>query len=239
VSIFRNDYAQYNGLYVRKNPLSSSDQPPALGLRERGKREKRRRIQSAAQAVFAEKGFAAATTREIAARAEVATGTIFLYARDKHDLLMMIVNDALDEMIERALTTIPPGAALLDQLVHIFAIRYEYWTRDIDLSRHYFHEAYPSLTSPRDGHAEIERFHERRARTHDGLAAIVAAHQRDGTVSASLDCGLAAHLIFDVYVGENRKWLSGDTPTAAAGIAQFRRVLALAITGFTVANSNK
>lgn len=218
--------------------LSSGEETPLLGLRERGKREKRRRIQRAAQAVFAEKGFAAATTREIAARAEVATGTIFLYARDKHDLLMMVVNDALDEMIERALTTLPAGAALIDQLVHVFAIRYEYWTRDIDLSRHYFHEAYPSLTSPRDGHAEIERFHDRRARTHDGLAAIVAAHQRAGTVDASLDCGLAAHLVFDVYVGENRKWLSGDRPTAAGGIAQFRRVLTLAIAGFAGGNSN-
>jgi AcrR family transcriptional regulator len=221
-----------NGLYGMGNPVSSSIDQPAIGLRERGKREKRRRIQHAAQAVFAEKGYAAATTREIAARAEVATGTIFLYARDKHDLLMMIVNDALDEMIERGMATLP-AAPLLDQLVHVFAIRYEFWMRDLDLSRHYFHEAYPSLTRPRDGHIEVERFHERRARTLDGLAGIVAAKQRAGSVSAALDCDLAAHLIFDVYVGENRKWLSADQPTAAGGIAQLRRVLALAIAGFS------
>lgn len=214
-------------------PTTLSSDQPALGLRERGKREKRRRIQNAARAVFAEKGFAAATTREIAARAEVATGTIFLYARDKHELLMMIVNDALDEMIERAFTTLPAGAPLLDQLVHVFAIRYDYWTRDVSLSRHYFHEAYPALTSPRDGHTEIGRFHDRRSRTIDGLAAIVATHQRNGDVDATLDCELAAHLIFDVYVGENRKWLSGPNPTLDGGVAQFRRVLALAIASFT------
>src|ERR1700722_10079575 len=97
------------------NSLSSTDPPGGIGLRERSKREKRRRIQCAAEAVFAEKGYAAATTREIAARAEVGAGTIFLYARDKHDLLMMIVNDALDEMIERALATLPTDASLLDQ----------------------------------------------------------------------------------------------------------------------------
>jgi AcrR family transcriptional regulator len=179
MSDFKNDYAQYKGLYGMGYALSSSTNQTALGLRERGKREKRRRIQRAAEAVFAEKGYAAATTREIAARAEVGTGTIFLYARDKHDLLMMIVNDALDEMIERAMTTLPDGP-LIDQLVHVFAIRYEFWMRDLDLSRHYFHEAYPSLTRPRDGHAEVERFHQRRARTLDGLAAIVAAHRHDG-----------------------------------------------------------
>ena len=52
-------------------------------------------------------------------------------------------------------------------------------------------------------------------------------------MSPQLDCDLAAHLVFDVYVGENRKWLSGDHPTAAGGIAQLRRVLTLAIAGFS------
>jgi AcrR family transcriptional regulator len=182
--------------------------------------------------VFAEKGYAAATTREIAARAEVGAGTIFLYARDKHDLLMMIVNDALDEMIERALSTLPARASLLDQLVHVFALRYDFWMRDLDLSRHAISEAYPSLTRPRDGQAEVERFHERRSRTINGLAEIVAAQQRAGAVDPELDCDLAAHLLFDVYIGENRKWLSSDRPTAAEGIATLRRVLALAIRGF-------
>ena len=215
------------------NTLSSVDQPAGIGLRERSKREKRRRIQHAAEAVFAEKGYAAATTREIAARAEVGAGTIFLYARDKHDLLMMIVNDALDEMIERALSTLPAGASMLDQLVHVFALRYEFWMRDLDLSRHAISEAYPSLTRPRDGHAEVERFHERRSRTIGGLAAIVAAKQRGGSVDPQLDCELAAHLLFDVYVGENRKWLSGDHPSASEGVATLRRVLELAIRSFT------
>ncbi|HEY5350519.1 MAG TPA: TetR/AcrR family transcriptional regulator [Candidatus Lustribacter sp.] len=219
---------------MTRHSLSSADLPAGIGLRERSKREKRRRIQYAAEAVFAEKGYAGATTREIAARAEVGAGTIFLYARDKHDLLMMIVNDALDELIERALSTLPAGASLLDQLVHVFALRFDFWMRDLDISRHAISEAYPSLTRPRDGHAEVERFHERRTRTIGALAAIVAAQQRDGAVDPLLDCELAAHLVFDVYIGENRKWLSGDRPTAAEGVATLRRVLELAIRGFIV-----
>lgn len=224
---------------MTRNSLSSIDNPAEIGLRERSKREKRRRIQHAAEAVFAEKGFAAATTREIAARAEVGAGTIFLYARDKHDLLMMIVNDALDEMIESALATLPPAASLLDQLVHVFALRYDFWMRDLDLSRHAISEAYPSLTRPRDGHLEVERFHERRSRTIGGLEAIVAAKQRAGAVDPELDCELAAHLLFDVYVGENRKWLSGSQPTAADGVATLRRVLELAIRGFSVSHRER
>ena len=65
------------------------------GLRERQKTERRRRIEAAARAVFREKGYEAATTREIAARAEVSIGTLFAYAADKRDLLAMVYRDEL------------------------------------------------------------------------------------------------------------------------------------------------
>jgi AcrR family transcriptional regulator len=55
------------------------------GLRARGKR--RRRLREAAHKVFLERGYEGATTREIAARAEIAMGTLFIYATEKRDLL--------------------------------------------------------------------------------------------------------------------------------------------------------
>ena len=57
------------------------------GLRARGKRERRRRLREAAHKVFLERGYEGATTREIAARAEIAIGTLFIYATEKRDLL--------------------------------------------------------------------------------------------------------------------------------------------------------
>jgi len=57
-----------------------------IGVRERNKAERRRRIKEAALAAFTEKGYDRATTREIAKLAGVAQGTLFLYARDKRDL---------------------------------------------------------------------------------------------------------------------------------------------------------
>ena len=74
-------------------PSSNVQQEPVkLGLRERGKLEKRRRIKQAARDVFLEKGYDAATTREIAERAYVAIGTLFVYAKDQRDLLMMLIS---------------------------------------------------------------------------------------------------------------------------------------------------
>lgn len=53
--------------------------------------EKQRRVVEAAMEVFAEKGFAGASTSEIAKRAGVAEGTIFKQFKTKKDLLIGVV----------------------------------------------------------------------------------------------------------------------------------------------------
>lgn len=75
---------------------------PPLGRRERGKLDKRRRIREATREVFRRKGYDAATTREIAGLADVAIGTLFAYASDKRELLMMVINDDREALPEVA-----------------------------------------------------------------------------------------------------------------------------------------
>lgn len=68
---------------------------------ERGARtEKQARILRAAMEVFAEKGYAAASTSEIAQRAGVAEGTIFRHYKSKKDLLFSIVAPFVAHLIE-------------------------------------------------------------------------------------------------------------------------------------------
>lgn len=50
-------------------------------------------ILRAAEEVFAERGFAAATTRQIAARARVNKGLIFYYFRDKQNLFATVIDN--------------------------------------------------------------------------------------------------------------------------------------------------
>jgi TetR/AcrR family fatty acid metabolism transcriptional regulator len=59
--------------------------------RERLKQEKEARILDAAAAVFSGKGYHGATIRDIAARADVADGTIYNYFDNKFDLLVAIL----------------------------------------------------------------------------------------------------------------------------------------------------
>lgn len=57
------------------------------------------KVLRAAVEVFAEKGYSAASTSEIAKRAGVAEGTIFRHYRTKKDLLLAIVGPVMDELI--------------------------------------------------------------------------------------------------------------------------------------------
>ncbi|MCT9819859.1 TetR/AcrR family transcriptional regulator [Microbacterium sp. W1N] len=65
--------------------------PPA-GRRERNKQAKLERIVAAAGALFAERGVDDVTTQEIADAADIGTGTLFLYAKTKGELLLLVQN---------------------------------------------------------------------------------------------------------------------------------------------------
>ena len=64
--------------------------------------DKRRRILQAAVKVFARKGYFAARVSEIAQRAGVADGTIYLYFRGKEDILVSLFDELMAEHVERA-----------------------------------------------------------------------------------------------------------------------------------------
>ncbi len=125
------------------------------GLRERQKADRRRRIELAAKAVFHEKGYDAATTREIAARAEVSIGTLFAYARDKRELLTMVYRDELHALTESSYATLPQAVPVLDRLIHMFEPRYVYWNSDAALARHALRETF-AATYPLDGDASAD-----------------------------------------------------------------------------------
>jgi TetR/AcrR family fatty acid metabolism transcriptional regulator len=68
-------------------------------LRDR-QRPKHQRITDAAVAVFAERGFHLARIRDIAQRAGVADGTIYLYFRNKEEILLSIFEEKMDLLLQ-------------------------------------------------------------------------------------------------------------------------------------------
>ncbi len=68
--------------------------------REREKEKRRQSILQAARDVFFENGFHRATVDNVAERAEVSKGTVYLYFESKETILAHLLLETLDELIE-------------------------------------------------------------------------------------------------------------------------------------------
>jgi AcrR family transcriptional regulator len=102
------------------SPAGSRVSTPAAtspGRRERNKQEKLARITAAAGQLFTERGVDEVTTQEIADRADIGAGTLFLYAKTKGELLLMVLNssyvDALEEGVAEAARLTEPLDAVM------------------------------------------------------------------------------------------------------------------------------
>jgi TetR/AcrR family fatty acid metabolism transcriptional regulator len=91
-------------------------EPPSSPTRN----DKRERIVEAAIEVFAEKGFRSARISDIAEGAGVADGTIYLYFRNKEDLLLTIFEEKMEELL-RALALALEGIASPVEKMRAFA----------------------------------------------------------------------------------------------------------------------
>jgi len=78
--------------------------------------EKRDRILRAAVTIFSRNGFFNSKVSEIARAAEVADGTIYLYFRNKDDLLISLFEEKMGEVVEDVRRRIAVGANTLDRL---------------------------------------------------------------------------------------------------------------------------
>ncbi len=142
----------------------------APGRRERNKLAKRARIVAAARDLFRRQGFADTTTQQIADAADIGTGTLFLYARSKEDLLVMVFRDEMLETV-RAIFADPPRLASLDaRLLAVFNRMADYHADDPDLARLLLKE----LVVPRS-EARRSDVDELMDAIYDGLTAMIAA----------------------------------------------------------------
>ncbi len=75
---------------------------PAVTKERNGRAEKARAILRAAAKVFAQAGYFNAKVADVARAAGVADGTVYLYFKNKDDLLSSIFNTTMEEFLSRA-----------------------------------------------------------------------------------------------------------------------------------------
>jgi AcrR family transcriptional regulator len=71
----------------------------SLSRKDRDKQIRKNDIMSAAVHVFAMKGYEKATMQDIAKHAQYATGTVYLYFKDKESLYFSLLEEKIAEMM--------------------------------------------------------------------------------------------------------------------------------------------
>jgi AcrR family transcriptional regulator len=195
--------------------------PSTLGLRERKKIDKLRRIKAAATELFKSKGFAATTTIEIAERAGVAEGTLFLYAEDKRDLLFEIGLEQLERTRKRGFAKIDPLSPLLEQLMAPEVALYRHVAKDLRLHRILCEE-----TAFCNGR-QASRIRESRRRFIKKIEDVIVAAEHAGQIRCDENTDFVAQHIFYSSLGAYRWWIALEKPKVAEALAGLRRVYRL------------
>ena len=111
-----------------------------LGRRERNKLDKLERITAAAGELFADRGVDDVTTQEIADRADIGTGTLFLYAKTKAELLLLVQNSTYAVALERGRADATSATTVLDGVLAVVRPVVECNRKQIDNGRTYLRE---------------------------------------------------------------------------------------------------
>ncbi len=201
-----------------------------VGLRERGKRDRLHRLHQAAAEVFRTRGYDAATTRDIAQLAEVSVGTLFVYARDKRDLLFLVINDDLDAVLACALAAAARPGTPLDQLAELLGPIYVYFALEPELARPAMREVV-HYDRPRDEGAgeQAQRYMRRMDAWQDAIATVLEEAGHAGRLRLDAPAALLARVLFNIHLVEVRRWMNAGSPDPATGQAVLRQMFAVVL----------
>jgi len=121
----------------RSGPVPAETARAANGSRAQRSAARREAILAAALDEFSAQGFAAARLDDVARRAGVAKGTIYLHFRDKEALFQELIGSELEpfvDTLEAALAADIPARAMADQIVELFVTQV-YGTQRKDVIR--------------------------------------------------------------------------------------------------------
>jgi AcrR family transcriptional regulator len=174
------------------------------GRREQNKREKRDRIVAVSRELFQKQGYANTTVQQISKGAQVAAGTLFLYAKSKEELLILVFSNEMMELIESAYSEIDPDAPFLEQVSALFKRFIAYHARDVAIARELIREI--TFLTNRDRSPDLV------AITQAIIGKLAAFTERAAArreLDPRIDRMLFANCLFSIYYQQLQTWLSG------------------------------
>ncbi len=194
------------------------------GLRERNKREKLERITRVAGDLFREQGFDGTTARQICERADIGTGTLFLYVKDKRELLSLIFQPLAQEVFSRLTRGLAKDESLVDGLSRIFGAFFRLYAGDPAISRLFVQD----LLLRGDDYPELRRLQgELQRRVFDLVRdAQTRKELRSDIPSEELGMLFLAHYVFWLQL-----WLGSGEMSKRAATQGLRAALQLQLDG--------
>ena len=178
----------------------------SVGRRERNKQEKLDRIVAAASELFAEHGIDEVTTQQIADSADIGAGTLFLYAKTKGELLLLVQNAHYAEALERGRADAEATPDALDAVMAIVRPIVDCNRIQIDNGRSYLREmAFGDPDEPQ--HAEALAI---AARTGEAIAGVLRGDQQIARGNAANLARIVSAIMFVSMASSANATLSVD-----------------------------
>ena len=189
--------------------MSVASQP--VGRRERNKQAKLERIMTAASELFAEHGVDDVTTQQIADKADIGAGTLFLYAKTKGELLLLVQNAQYAAALERGRAAAETNPDVVDAVLSIVQPIVECNRSQIDNGRTYLREmVFGDPEEPRHGEALAIV-----AQTEEVITAVLRRDKRVGDGDAATLARVVSSVMFlsmaaSVYVAWSVEEIMAD-----------------------------
>ncbi|GAA2158366.1 MULTISPECIES: TetR/AcrR family transcriptional regulator [Glycomyces] len=148
--------------------------PQRVGRRERNKQEKLERITAAARELFAEHGVDEVTTQQVAEKADIGAGTLFLYAKTKGDLLLLAQNASYADALEQGRAAAESAADTLAGVLAIVRPVVECNRKQVENGRTYLREMV--FGDPEEPHRQVALG--LALQTEEAIAAVIARDLR-------------------------------------------------------------
>jgi len=175
------------------------DSGSVTGRRERKKRDTRERLLHAALESFVERGYAETSMDDIAARCDVARGTVFNYFARKEDLLMAWV-DSRRALARQVLIESSARAATSKRLRAALTALCQLHEKEAPASRALV-RCWLQCGGP---------LLERATDTALILRTVIEAGRKHGDVRRDVDPELAARALLDLYLGALYRWAADE-----------------------------
>ena len=185
---------------MNHHPVRSADPKPASPTRRQlAKQRTRLKLLEVARELFTDRGYEAATIRDIAAAANLSTGAVFASFTDKADLFSEVISADYEQVLALMQRAPDHGGPVQARLLGLLTLAYEEhmdrlrlvqsvmsfsWTRDL----HAGDSAAPGATL-----------------VLDYLAEVLQQGVDRGELPAQLDVALTSEMLWDCYLANYRR----------------------------------